>query len=77
MLPHNMSLGSTLSMEMDIPANETAGTPAQSMQTKMEHKVTYHFYDYGIAFPVPIIKDYKTKNNWLADQIPALPDTEG
>ncbi|NLF45649.1 MAG: copper amine oxidase N-terminal domain-containing protein, partial [Syntrophomonadaceae bacterium] len=77
LLPHNMSLSSTLSMEMDIPANETAGTPAQSMQMKTEQKASYHMYDYGIAFPVPIIEDYKTMNEWLAEQIPALPDTEG
>ena len=77
LLPHNMSLSSTLSMEMDIPANETAGTPAQSMQMKTEQKASYHMYDYGIAFPVPIIEDYKTMNEWLAEQIPVLPDTEG
>lgn len=77
LLPHNMLLGSTLSMEMDIPANETAGTPAQSMQMKTEQKASYHMYDYGIAFPVPIIEDYKTMNEWLAEQIPVLPDTEG
>ena len=64
-------------MEMDIPANETAGTPAQSMQMKTEQKASYHMYDYGIAFPVPIIEDYKTMNEWLAEQIPVLPDTEG
>jgi len=76
LLPSNMKMDSVVSMNMTVPANETAGTPAQEMQMKMDQKAEYQIYDYGIAFPVPVIDDYKTMDELLAEMIVEIPEEE-
>jgi len=67
LLPSAMSLDSVISMNMTIPADEANGTPASEMQMKVNQKADYQMYDYGIAFPVPVIDDYKTMDEMMAE----------
>lgn len=71
-LPYKMSLNNVTTMNVNVPADEDKGTPAQTVQINMNQKADYLLIDYGIAFPVPIIEDYKTMDEWVAEQNAAI-----
>lgn len=71
-LPYKMSLNNVTTMNVNVPADEDKGTPAQTVQINMNQKADYLLIDYGIAFPVPVIEDYKTMDEWVAEQNAAI-----
>lgn len=73
-LPYKMSLNNVTTMNVNVPADEDKGTPAQTVQINMNQKADYLLIDYGIAFPVPVIEDYKTMDEWVAEQNAAIPE---
>ncbi len=74
LLPSNMELDSVISLSMTVPADETAGTPAQALQVKADQKAEYQIYDYGIAFPIPVIDEYKTMDELMAEMTAEIPE---
>ena len=72
-LPTTMTLDMAIDMNMDIPANEELGTPAQAMQMKMIQKAAYQMYDYGVAITVPKIEEFKTMNDLMEELVPTEP----
>lgn len=74
LLPSNIKQDTVTSLSMTVPADEANGTPASEMQMKMNQKAEYQIYDYGIAFPVPIIDDYKTMDELMAEMTAEIPE---
>ncbi len=69
-LPAAMTLEMAMDMNMSMPANEELGTPASAMQMKMIQNAAYQMYDYGVAFPLPNIEEFKTMDEVMEELVP-------